>query len=90
MLPTGVCSIVARGGGQASIVTLHAGARGQDPLEEALSSCAALSAICGLKEGATLRLDLLDADGAVVVDGAKNFDAIELHLRAVWGLPAMR
>ena len=41
-------------------------------------------------EGKALRLDLLDADGAVVVDGAKNFDAIELFLRAAWGLPAMR
>jgi len=64
------------------VVNVHDGAA---PIDKALSSAAALFAVCSIKVAAgSLRADLLDASGAVLVSGAAAFDPIEERIRAAW------
>ena len=76
-----VCETFMDGRGQ-PVVNVHNGAA---PMDEALSSAAALFAVCSIKVVAgSLRADLLDASGAVLVSSAATFDPIEERIRTAW------
>ena len=77
-----VCATTLYQQGGKSIVNI-------DSPKATLLSVVALWAVCLSKvpDKMTLWMDLLDANGCILIEGAENPDSLEIYIREAWGMP---